>query len=252
MYFVPSWVRTRASPSVGAPAAEGRSTTATGSCWRPPSSRRTGSHWCRRPSSSVRRGSPSKSTRSMSSGRSSPQRSFPPSAPTPSTWASSFRRTSWRRPRTRSRPTRWDQRVLSGFRIIHYDLHFHLSVHLPGGAAWCPPMLGVHPRGAGGGQRRMQVVDGWVQWRLPLQVRECQDTGCDDNGECWQQQGGHRDRDRVQVPSAEAPGCRLRDKVQVGGRLFQMSNLNDLLTYLLFGAQNVNVNVRKRSVLIII
>ena len=105
-YFVPSWVRTRASPSVGAPGAGGRSITATGSCWRPPSSRRTGSHWCRRPSCSARRGSPSRSTRSTSSGPSSPQRSFPPSAPTPNTWASSFRRSSWRRPRTRSRPTR--------------------------------------------------------------------------------------------------------------------------------------------------
>ena len=47
-----------------------------------------------------------------------------------------------------------------------------------------------------------------------------------------QQQGGHRDRDRVQVPSAEAPGCRLRDKIQVGVRLFQMSNLNDLFSNL--------------------
>ena len=68
-----------------------------------------------------------------------------------------------------------------------------------------------------------------------------------------QQQGGHRDRDRVQVPSAEAPGCRLRDKIQVGVRLFQMSNLNDLFSILfIFGAQSVNVNVRKRSVLIFI
>ena len=69
-----------------------------------------------------------------------------------------------------------------------------------------------------------------------------------------QQQGGHRDRDRVQVPSAEAPGCRLRDKVQVGVRLFQMSNLNDLFSnlFIFFGAQSVNVNVRKRSVLIFI